>query len=111
MCFSNILFFGVLSQTIAEREKNNDLKKHFLNQKPNAGYPTFAKPKRLKKKANKSVEKNEFCFVHVFHVFHFVFFAISFHILSCLFMSCIFLLLKRTEHYQSRPLACRPTTT
>jgi hypothetical protein len=57
MCFSNILFFGVLSQKIAEREKNNDLKKHFLNQKPNAGYPTFAKPKRLKKSKQKSGKK------------------------------------------------------
>ena len=86
MCFSNILFFGVLSQKIAEREKNNDLKKHFLNQKPNAGYPTFAKPKRLKKKQTKEWNKMNFVLFMFFMFFtlcSLLFLFISCHVFSC----------------------------
>ena len=39
------------------KKKIFDLKKHFLNWKPNAGYPTGAKPKRKKRKKRKKKKK------------------------------------------------------
>ena len=60
-CFHYFSYFYIFCQKRAKkrkktrktkknREKQNDLKKHFLNWKPNAGYPTGAKPKRKKMK-------------------------------------------------------------
>ena len=112
----------IVWQKLAKKRKTKtifDLQKHCLNEKPKAGYPTVAKPKRLNK------NKCMFFFSCVF-IFHFLFIVSSImfnsvhffslvvqcsHLFSCcsfLFISCIFLLLK--NNYQSRPLACRPTT-
>ena len=63
-----------------QKRETNDLKKHFHNEKRNAGYPTVAKPKRFK-------TKNNMCFV-VVHFFLFLFTCCS--LLSFLFISCHF---------------------
>ena len=56
--FSIFLHFLVKKQQKKKKTEKHDLKKHFLKWKPNAGYPTGAKPKRKKIKERKQ-EKQE----------------------------------------------------
>ena len=79
--FSNMAIVCIVWQKLAKKRKTKtifDLQKHCLNEKPKAGYPTVAKPKRL--------NKNKCMFF--FHVcLFFTFCSLCLQLCSILFIS------------------------